>query len=294
MKKLLFPILFFCSSFLFGQQLRLDTNIIRIGEQISLNITVEIEANEKITWPTFNDTITKGIEIIQIGKIVSLETNNELTLSQNFIITAFDSGVYYISPIVLSENKKTEGFVLNVQTIDIGEDAKIKDIKANIDAPYGWGDIWPYLVTILLLGLIYLLIKKYIFNKKEKRKVSKPKIVIPADIVALNSLDTLNKKELWQEGEIKEYHSEISEILRTYIENRFQILALELPTFDIISNLENKGVNNDNLQILSTLLQRADLAKFAKSKPIEIENIQSMEQSVIFVKNTKKKKKNND
>ena len=294
MKKLLFPILFFCSSFLFGQQLRLDTNIIRIGEQISLNITVEIEANEKITWPTFNDTITKGIEIIQIGKIDSLETNNELTLSQNFIITAFDSGVYYISPIVLSENKKTEGFVLNVQTIDIGEDAKIKDIKANIDAPYGWSDIWPYLVTILLLGLIYLLIKKYIFNKKEKRKVSKPKIVIPADIVALNSLDTLNKKELWQEGEIKEYHSEISEILRTYIENRFQILALELPTFDIISNLENKGVNNDNLQILSTLLQRADLAKFAKSKPIEIENIQSMEQSVIFVKNTKKKKKNND
>ena len=124
--------------------------------------------------------------------------------------------------------------------------------------------------------------------------MSKPKIVIPADIVALNSLDTLNKKELWQEGEIKEYHSEISEILRTYIENRFQILALELPTFDIISNLENKGVNNDNLQILSTLLQRADLAKFAKSKPIEIENIQSMEQSVIFVKNTKKKKKNND
>ena len=89
MKKLLFPILFFCSSFLFGQQLRLDTNIIRIGEQISLNITVEIEANEKITWPTFNDTITKGIEIIQIGKIDSLETNNELILSQNFIITAF-------------------------------------------------------------------------------------------------------------------------------------------------------------------------------------------------------------
>ena len=78
------------------------------------------------------------------------------------------------------------------------------------------------------------------------------------------------------------------------IENRFQILALELPTFDIISNLENKGVNNDNLQILSTLLQRADLAKFAKSKPIDIENIQSMEQSVIFVKNTKKKKQNND
>lgn len=294
MKKLLFPILFFCSTFLFGQKLKLDTNIIRIGEQISVNITAEFEVDENIIWPAFNDTITKGIEIIEIGEIDSVKIENKLKLSQNFIITAFDSGTYYISPITLNENKKTEGFVLNVQTIDTGEDITIKDIKTNIDAPYAWSDIWPFLLGILLLGLIYFLFKKYIFNKKEKVKTIKPEAVIPADIVALNSLTALDKKELWQEGKIKEYHSEISEILRSYLENKFQILALELPTFDIIRDLENKDISSDDLQILSTLLKRADLVKFAKSKPPDVDNIQSMEQSVIFVNNTKQKKENNE
>tara|TARA_E500000331_G_C17270715_1_gene719132 strand:+ start:1135 stop:2019 length:885 start_codon:yes stop_codon:yes gene_type:complete len=294
MKKLLFPFFFFWSTLLFGQQLSLDTNAIRIGEQISLNITAEFELDENAIWPAFNDSIITGIEIIERENVDSFKTESKLTLSQNFIITAWDSGAYYITPIVFNEDKKTEGFVLNVQTIAIREDAAIKDIKANIDAPYGWSDIWPYLLGILIIGLLYLLLNKYIFNKKQKAKTIKPKAIIPADLVALNSLAALDKKELWQAGEIKEYHSRISEILRSYLENRFQILALELPTFDIIKNLENKGVNSDSLQLLSTLLQRADLAKFAKNKPIDVENIQSMKQSVIFVKNTKLKQESND
>ena len=88
-------------------------------------------------------------------------------------------------------------------------------------------------------------------TKKRKQNI-KPKVIIPADVVALNNLAALDKKELWQTGEIKAYHSEISEILRSYLENRFQILALELPTFEIIKNLENKGINSDDLQLLST------------------------------------------
>lgn len=294
MKKVLFVICFFWISLLFAQKLSLDTNSIRIGEQISLNITAKFEFDEKIFWPTFNDTITSAVEIIERSKIDSVKTDNSLTLSQNFIITAWDSGTYYIPPIVFNESKKTEGCLLNVQTVDVGENAEIKDIKPNIDSSYGWSDIWPFLVGILLFVIIYLLLKKYVLSKKEKRKTIKPKVIIPADVVALKNLAELNKKELWQEGKIKQYHSEISEILRTYLEKRFQILALELPTFDIIKNLEKKGVSNDNLQILTTLLERADLAKFAKSKPIDVENVQSMEQSVNFVNNTKQKPLRND
>jgi len=294
MKKLLLPFFFFWSALLFGQQLSLDTNTIRIGEQISLNITAEFELEENAIWPAFNDTIITGIEIIERGNVDSVKTESKLILFQNFTITAWDSGAYYIPPIVFNEDKKTEGFLLNVQTIDFGEEATIKDIKANIDAPYGWSDIWPFLLGIMTIALLYFLLKKYVFNKKEKAKAIKPKVIIPADVVALNNLAALDKKELWQTGEIKAYHSEISEILRSYLENRFQILALELPTFEIIKNLENKGINSDDLQLLSTLLQRADLAKFAKSKPIDVENIQSMEQSIIFVKNTKLKQESND
>ncbi len=294
MKRLLFPIYLFCNTLLFSQEIKIDTNSIIIREQIYLNITAEFELDEHGIWPTYNDTISKGIEIIEIGNIDSIKTENRLQISQNFIITAWDSGVYYIYPIIFNENKKTEVFVLNVNTIDLEENFTIKDIKENLKAPYGWSDIWPLLLGILLLTIIYFLIKKYFFNNMDKKKTIKKKVVIPADIIALNSLTKLKKEKLWQEGMIKQYHSEISEILRTYLENRFQTLALELPTFDIIKNLRNEGLNSNDLNILSNILQRADLAKFAKSIPVDSENIQSMEKSVIFVNNTKQKNEKND
>ena len=242
MKKLLFLFFLFYNNLLFSQEIKLDTNSIIIGEQIHLNITAEFEFDESGIWPIFNDTITEGIEIIEIGNIDSVKTENRLHISQNIIITAWDSGAYYIHPIIFNETKKTKGFVLNVYTIDIGDDTAIKDIKENIEAPYGLSDVWPFLIGTLLLILIYFILKKYIFKNKEKKQTIKTKVLIPADVIALNSLTKLEKEKLWQEGKIKQYHSEISEILRTYLENRFQTLALELPTFDIIENLKNKGI----------------------------------------------------
>ena len=105
MKRLLFPIYLFCNTLLFSQEIKIDTNSIIIGEQIYLNITAEFELDEHGIWPTFNDTISKGIEIIEIGNIDSIKTENKLQISQNFIITAWDSGVYYIYPIIFNENQ---------------------------------------------------------------------------------------------------------------------------------------------------------------------------------------------
>jgi len=294
MKRILFPIFFFSATLLFGQNLSLDTNSIKIGEQITLSITADFEKEETFVWPTFNDTITAGIEIVERSKIDSTEKENSISLSQKFTITAWDSGSYYITPIVFNNNKKTEGFILNVQTVVLEENAEIKDIKPPIKAPYGWSDIWPFLLGIILIILIYFLLKKYVFTKKNIAEKTKPKIIIPSDIIALNELAILKDKQLWQEGKLKQYHSKISEILRTYLEERFQILALELPTFDILQNLKNKGIAKEDLESLATILQRADLAKFAKNKPIDVENKQSMEQSVIFVNNSKKREIKND
>jgi hypothetical protein len=132
------------------------------------------------------------------------------------------------------------------------------------------------------------------FAKKIQEIKAKPKVIIPSDIIAINSLNDLDKKQLYQSGKLKQYHSEISEILRTYLEERFRILALELPTFDILINLTKKGLAKEDLQTLATILQRADLAKYAKSKPTDLENGQSMELSLVFVKNTRKKEVQND
>ena len=280
MKKL--ALLLLISNFAFAQTATMDTNAILIGEQINFTISNSI-ANTNV-WPTYDEFLVEGIEIIKQGK---LDTSNSI-ISQNFIITAWDTGSYYIPSILFSESSKTEGLLLNVQTISLEEGAELKDIKQPMQAPIGWSDIWPWLLGIITIALIVYLLKKYVFNKKEEVIIAKPKAIIPADITALKQLNMLEKDQLWQVGKIKEYHTELSEIIRRYTENRFDFIALELATDEIISELKSK-VNNEQLASITILLQRADLAKFAKSKPDTDENEQSMQLAKHFVGQTKQK-----
>ncbi len=284
MKKIIALLL--VSNIAWGQTAVMDTNSILIGEQINFSISNTISETE--VWPTYEEFLVEGIEIIKQGK---LDTNENI-ISQNFIITSWDSGSYYIPPISFSENSKTEGLLLNVQTITLKEGAELKDIKQPMEAPIGWSDIWPWLVGVLLIALIIFLLKKYVFNKKEEIKNEKPKVIIPADVIALKELINLEEAKIWQEGKIKEYHSSLSEIVRRYTEERFQFIALELTTEEIISELKSK-VNNEQLASITILLKRADLAKFAKSKPEETENKESMQLAKHFVAQTKQKQINN-
>jgi hypothetical protein len=284
MKKIITLLL--VSNFAFGQTAKLDSSSILIGEQINFSISNAISETE--VWPTYEEFLVEGIEIIKEGK---LDTTGNIIL-QNFIITAWDSGSYYIPPISFSATSKTQGVLLNVQTVILEDGAELKDIKQPMEAPIGWSDIWPWLVGIIVLALIIFLLKKYVFNKKETVKIEKPKVIIPADITAIEQLTKLDKAEVWQAGNIKQYHTELSEIIRRYTEDRFNFIALELATDEIISELKSK-VNNEQLASITILLQRADLAKFAKSKPDEDENKESMQLAKHFVGQTKEKQINN-
>ena len=284
MKKII--LLLLISNFAFAQTAKLDTNTILIGEQLNFSISNAISETE--VWPTYKEFIVEGVEIIKEGK---LDTSENL-ISQNFIITAWDSGSYYIPPISFSENSKTQGLLLNVQTVILEEGAELKDIKQPMKAPIGWSDIWPWLVGIIVLALIIFLLKKYVFNKKDEVKIEKPKVIIPADITAIQQLTALDEAQVWQAGNIKQYYTELSEIIRRYTENRFNFIALELATDEIISELKSK-VNNEQLASITILLQRADLAKFAKSKPDKNENKESMQLAKHFVGQTKEKQINN-
>ena len=275
-------LLLFISNFVLAQTAVIDTNTIFIGEQINFRISNSI-ANTDL-WPNYDEFLVAGVEIIKEGKIDTTET----IISQNFIITSWDTGSYYIPPITFSKDKKTEGLLINVQTIKLEEGAELKDIKKPMEASIGLSDIWPWLLIILTILLISYLIKKFIFTKRGRPETIKPKLIIPADIVALKELSRLDKAKIWQEGNVKEYHSQLSIIIRRYTEIRFKFIALELTTHEIISELKSK-VNNEQLDSITIILQRADLAKFAKSKPDEDENKESMQLAQHFVKKTKEK-----
>ena len=147
MKKIIALLL--VSNITWGQTALMDTNSILIGEQINFSISNPISETE--VWPTYDEFLAEGIEIIKQGK---LDTNENL-ISQNFIITVWDSGSYYIPPISFSATSKTQGLLLNVQTIILEEGAELKDIKQPMEAPIGWSDIWPWLLGIVLLKTIY-------------------------------------------------------------------------------------------------------------------------------------------
>jgi low affinity Fe/Cu permease len=273
----------FISNLAFPQTATLDTNAILIGQQINFTITNKINTTE--VWPAYDEFLVEGVEIIKASEI---DTADGL-IRQQFIITAWDSGSYYIPPISFSINNKTEGLLINVQTVILEEGSELKDIKQPINAPIGWSDIWPWLLAFLIISLIIYILKKYVFIKKEKVITVKPKVIIPADITALKKLTKLENEKIWQEGNIKEYHSQLSEIIRRYTENRFEFIALELTSDEILEKLKSI-LSDEKLSNLRTLLQRADLAKFAKSKPVDTENKESMFLAKQFVRETKQTK----
>jgi hypothetical protein len=129
-----------------------------------------------------------------------------------------------------------------------------------------------------------------VFAKKGITRIAKPEVIIPADITALKQLAKLEEAKIWQEGNIKEYYSKLSEIIRRYMENRFEFITLELTTDEILKELRSI-LSDEQLNKLKILLQRADLAKFAKSKPVDTENIESMVLAKQFITSTKKQRK---
>ena len=150
-------------------------------------------------------------------------------------------------------------------SIDIAPIKTIQEEKANLS------DFIFYIILIvvaLLLGLGYWLYIRYL-KRKEQLEVleEEQKIEIPAHEIALDKLTELRNKELWQKGEIKSYQSELTHIIREYLEGRYDIAALESTTDEIVRDLMKESVDQGNIISVKRILQVADLVKFAKAIP---------------------------
>ncbi len=286
----------------------LDTNSILIGDQINLNIEFTSSQNNVVIWPLFNDTITNEIEIIGKSEIDTIITEQQdlITLKQILKITSFDSGYYEIPPVKFIYREKndtatynvfTAPLFLNVLTIPVDTTKAMMPIKGPISAPYTLREAVPWIligVGVLLIGLFLF----YYFRKRKKKEPLfklKPKPKIPPHVIALNALEKLRINKLWQSGKIKEYHTEITDIIRVYIHDRFGIDAMEMTTNEILESFNKKSEKVDDRlkNKLKQTLMLADLVKFAKEKPLPLENDKSLNNSIDFVKETIRKIENN-
>ena len=279
MRNICILILLLINSKAWSQEISVDTNIIFVGQQVEIKISNNIKNSE--FWPNFNDTLVNGLEIVQSD----FDTISE-EIVQKIIITSWDSGSYYIPPVKFSATSKSNALIINVLLPNIDANSELKDIKGPLDDNIGWSDIWPWLVLILIILLSIFIYKKY-FNKKKKTVVVKKNIQTPAHILALNALKKLENKKLIDKKDIKEYYSSISEIIRRYIENRYNFPALELTTYEIL-DIITANIKKEESISLKNILEISDLVKFAKKIPDQIENVKNLNLATDFVKKTKK------
>lgn len=274
----------------------LDTGNIIIGDQVEYRLHLIIPEGFQFEWPQLNDSLTGNVEILRKSKVDTLRLNDGmLDVRQVFTVTSFDTGYYVIPPyeIRFRENAQTteirtietEPYLLNVFSIPVDLSQPIKPIKGPISVPITFAEVFPWiLLALAIAGLIVFLLKRK--KKTAPVVVFKPKPKRPSHLIALEELEQLRKEKLWQQGLIKDYYSRLSGVVRTYIENRFDIPAVESTTHETIHFLRKKPLSKQTLDMLQELLELSDLVKFAKAKPLPSEHDHSMNLAEAFVKNT--------
>lgn len=281
-------------------QSSIDTNVITIGEQTKVHLQITLQEGQTIQWPVFTDTLSKYIEIIHISDIDTIQdTDNEKNkLIQTITISSFDSGYYVIPPFyfhysnqkeIISTSIKTQPLLIEVKNVAIDLKKEIKDIKPILEEPWTFREMLPYFL-ILLGAIILIFLAIYIYKRRKQNKPifrlpQKPKI--PSHITAIKKLDILKDKKLWQKGSSKEFYSELTDILREYMEGQMNFGAMEMVSDDILIELEKQITDLELLNDTRQILQTADLVKFAKVEPLADENDRALKWGYSFVEFTK-------
>ncbi len=274
-------------------KVEIDTTNIRIGEQFQYKISVD--ETENVIIPKLSNL--KGLEVVDTLKIDTIKNK----LVQKYILTGFDSGAFYIPQqqiFIKNQAFLTDSLLVNVATVAI-DTTKIKKfpIKSIKGEAYQFDDFknyvyWAIAVLILMLLLLYY----FLFRKKKETEEEIIAPLLPPYEEAIEKLQELDKKLLWQNNHVKKYYSELTDIVREYIERELKVPALEITTDELINVLDDfnevKSIETDKETIykLRKLLQESDLVKFAKSKPMSHQIEQDRKDAKNVIDNLKPKK----
>jgi len=279
MKKILLYFLF--STTVFAQQKQVSTSIDtiknKIGAEFKLTLKADVDTLSKVVFPNLRNF--GALEVIQSYPIDTILKNDRYELIKKYGLTQFDSGRYMIPSIkILINNKAFLSDSITVEVANVQVDTlkqKMYDIKDIVKANEGIGDWWKYLLGLIIIGGIGAFVYWY-FKKRQKDKPEEEIYKTPIE-KATSLLNSLEKKELWQQGEVKAYYSELTDIVRNYIEEAIEIPAMESTTAELIEGLKvaslkkKMKLSKETIDNLFVVLKQADLVKFAKVKPLDFE-----------------------
>ena len=292
--KFKYYILLLFSTALFAQKatVSIDTTKNKIGAEFKLTIKTVVDTSSKVVFPT-----TKNfglLEVIRSYAIDTIKNNDKYELIKKYGLTQFDTGRFTIPRIPILINKKpffTNSIAVEVSNVVVDTlKQKMFDIKPIAEASSSKSWIWKLLLVLLLLVGIGAFVYWWL-KIRQKKKIEEEIYKTPIE-KATSLLNTLEKKELWQKGEIKAYYSELTDIARNYIEEAIEIPAMEFTTAELIeairkaSQKKKMALSQETIENLEQVLRQADLVKFAKSKPLDFEiteDRKKIEKSIIIL-----------
>ena len=270
-------------------QCMVDSNQMLIGDQRSLTLTVQANQQLQIDSVDFEGWRELGVELLEAQRWSAAPSSQ---IEQHFKIGVFDTGYIKLPPLTLHysiagriDTAYSNDLALEVFGITV-DSTGLAPIKPILKEPLALRDVLPYLLALVVGGAIIGLILL-----RGKRRAPEPQIVVipdPPHEIALRDLQSLKKEKLWQQGKIKAYQTELTHIIRTYLEGRFEIPALESTTSEVLSALHQIDLDEELQLSLDQILNMADLIKFAKATPEVDIHSQFMTKAEQFVLATQK------
>ncbi|MCF7810407.1 hypothetical protein K9N50_05420 [bacterium] len=287
---LLFLLLFTVS---FAQvQVELEPRKITVGDPVELTLSMPIPSGASVILPdpeSFAPTEIIKLDTLRFGKD---------NISVRYTISAFESGKIELKelPVIFSYENKNDTLKVNAGSIVVesvldpaDSSMEIKDIHPPVKLFWLFRDVLPYLIVII--SIIIIVIAAWLIRRRIK--IKRGEIVPvgppppPPHVTALRRLEDLRIKKLWQNGFLKEYYSELTEIVKEYIGGRYSINAPEMTTYELLEVKNKWAANDDGFRQVKRILTSGDLVKFARYKADPSENETNLNYAFSYVDLTK-------
>ena len=270
----------------------LDTALVSLGDRMVLTVRVEHDPTAIVVWP---DSLALGsVEVLGAELASPASEGGRSITSASFTLAAFELGDLEIPsfdiqvemPDGSSNTLSTDRYGITVQSVGLDEGGDIRAIRGPLGLPLSVIYVLPWILLLVLLGALgyWVWVKRGRSEPSPRRSVEIPRF--PHED-AYGALDRLEASDLLERGEIKEYHILASEIIRTYVEGRFGVYALEMTTGEVVERLRSSDLPEDAVEAFGAFASRCDLVKFAKLRPTPVASRKILEAARAFVDQTK-------
>src|SRR5665647_1644962 len=199
--------------------------------------------------------------------------------------------VFAMHSAIAKDSLRTNSLKIFVKVPNVDLKKGFTDIKKPYGAPITFKEVAPWIIGVILIAAIVFFILYAISRRRKNIPLfslpAKPKL--PPHVVALSELDKLKEEQLWQHDKVKDYYTRLTDIIRVYLEERYDVPAMEQTTQEILSDFkgENSQIKGKLFTGLQKTLDTADLVKFAKYTPLADENHFVMVHAYSLVEETK-------